>query len=102
MKNRRKMLRYNPVGIRMNQYALRDRLQAQVRRRRRRERRLLTEPPLPKIVFVVLKEEGLTYVERLEHNVEDGIDRFVWCVLIQNTWIQICVLTLALKPGFIM
>ena len=71
------MLRYNPVGIRMNQYALRERLQAQVRRRRRREHRLLTEPPPPKIVFVDLKEEGVTYVERLEYNVKDDTDRLV-------------------------
>ena len=52
-------------------------MQAQVRQRRRRERRLLTEPPPRKIVFVVLKEEGVTYVERLEHNVKDGTDRLV-------------------------
>ena len=72
------MVPYNPAGIRMNQYALIEHLRVQVRRRRRRERRLSVKPPPPKIVFVVVKQEGVTYVERLEHNVEDGIDRLVY------------------------
>ena len=77
MTNHRKMVSYNPAGIRMNQYALIEHLRVQVQRRRRRERRLSVKPPPPKIVFVVVKQEGVTYVERLEHNVEDGIDRLV-------------------------
>ena len=71
------MVPYNPAGIRMNQYALIEHLRVQVRRRRRHERRLLVKPPPPKIVFVVVKQKSVTYVERLEHNVEDGIDCLV-------------------------
>ena len=80
MTTHQKMSRYNSVQIHIHihQHKLRERIQVKVRRRQRREQQLLIEPQSPKVELVYLKKEGITYIQHLECNVEDGTERLVY------------------------